>query len=62
MNALEAAKQRLSEAAAQCLNGDRQAAAAADQAMAEMTRLLAEQTARADSRFVPAPHRSETVD
>jgi len=40
MSALEAAKRRLSEAAARCLAGDRDAPAAADTAMAEVKRLL----------------------
>lgn len=58
---LAEAKARLNQAAARCLTGDRQAAAEADAAMAEVTRLLAEQTARADPQCVPAPHRSEAV-
>ena len=42
MDALQAAKQRLSEAAARCLAGDTQAAADADAALSEVKTLLAE--------------------
>lgn len=57
MNALKAAKQRLSEAAAKCLAGDRQAAVEADAAMAEVRQLLAESTGTplGDSETVREP-------